>query len=635
VKKKTICHLKNFFYLSSYTSYFFTLLLILSLLFKVLSAAQYLSVVDNHSPILFYFPLSVVLAAPDILFYFVIAKLFDLLHKLRFSKYLSLLVFIIFAVLFNYEFAIYQYFRCYTNFGLLEFLVFSPKTDELLGETLFYFLGAINPFLLSMILSSIGAALLFAIAVFKEKTLLFRGLSEKSCRKVVIICLCFDIFLSRIPYEEKVRMDQNPIFEYAKTRVLQSFHLPMDYKGEKTQLPEFIREKKPFQPIDLTYDFAGKNLIFILIESTAFENTTLANNPASTDPFLKELADKSWNFLSHRTVFPATTRSILAMLCSDIPGTDYASITNTKEHYKCNSITTFFKKNGFNTSFFSPVLLSYDSFDKAEQPREFDYIFEPSSVLSQKKYKKTHGTNTAVEEEYVQNEFFKYYTQNREPFFALYFPYWSHAPYEEPFADHFGMERQERYYASQGYIDTALRKFFEDLDAKGFLENSIVIVTSDHGEALGRKPGNYIHPNFIYDENLHVPFLIYIKGITDKYPKTITNPTTVLDVAPTIANLLGLEKDPSWIGNDMFSGQISPVFIYSRAAELHSGILNGNKKFFFNHVTGQNYFFDLASDPMEENNLAATLTEEDIESIKNYILYENAALNQRALKMCK
>ncbi len=146
---------------------------------------------------------------------------------------------------------------------------------------------------------------------------------------------------------------------------------------------------------------------------------------------------------------------------------------------------------------------------------------------------------------------------------------------------------------------------------------------------MAEKTGNFIHPNYLWDENLHVPFLIYAKGITDTAPQTVTNPTTVMDVAPTVAKLAGIEPSETWIGNNMFDGITKPVFIYTRAMNLHSGILDGNRKFFFNHVTGKNYYFDLGNDPLEEHNLIDTFDKKQLRNLIKFINYKNFEINRK------
>lgn len=376
---------------------------------------------------------------------------------------------------------------------------------------------------------------------------------------------------------------------------------------DTTKLDKLTDKVQNFEPVNFDHyeKTKGKNVILIVIESVAFERTPLGKDTNSPLSFLEDLAAKSCNFTSFRTFFPATTRSILGLFCSDYPGTGYRSVTNTNSDFDCNSIIDAFNRSNYDTSYFSPVLLEFDNFGQAKPVKKFDYVFEPSEVIRKGDFKRKYGTKTAIEEDIVQKKLIEHIKKSRKsktPFFTFYFPYWTHSPYEHPFKSSRGMTDLERYYQSQEYISKSLSDFFKTLEKEKILDDTIVVVTADHGESFGRKIGNYVHPNYLYDENLKVPFLLYIKGITDKTPMTVTNPVTVFDVAPTLADLAGLKREPSWIGNNLFEGKNKPVFIYTRAMELHSGILDGNYKYFFNHVTGQEYFFDLKNDPGEEEN---------------------------------
>ena len=490
-----------------------------------------------------------------------------------------------------------------------------------------FFAGIIVSYFLSFALM-----LLFAV---RQKPYIIKPFSDRVSSVLLILNIAFFCVLQFIPFEKSAGLEKSPVFEYFSTRILSSYYLPVNKKTEKAEYPKIAGNSETFPKIDFDYSQTkGKNVILVILESTAFERTPLGGDKESRFLFLTDLSKKSISFVSHRTVFPATTRSVLSLFCSDIPGTDYASITKSDVTFDCDSIFDAFRKNGYSTSFFSPVTLDFDNFENSEIIKKTDYIFEPSQIIESGSFKRIFGTETAVEEEIVQKDFFKHIkalTSENKPFFALYFPYWTHAPYEVPFEDTSNLDSLERYYKSQEYLNEKTEEFLETLEKENILENSIVVFTSDHGEAFGRKVGNFIHPNYLWDENLHIPFLLYIKGVTDTAPETVTNPTTVLDVAPTLAALAGIEPEKSWSGNNMFEGKTSPVFIYTRAMNLHSGILDGNRKFFFNHVTGKNYYFDLQKDPLENRNLADTLDANKLKQLRNYIEYKNFELNTKAL----
>lgn len=89
------------------------------------------------------------------------------------------------------------------------------------------------------------------------------------------------------------------------------------------------------------------------------------------------------------------------------------------------------------------------------------------------------------------------------------------------------------------YMDTHLGTFFERLRSSGVLDNTLVIVTADHGEQMGE--GGYLGHHFSLREALiHVPLII-------RYPKwfpagsRVANRVQTLDILPTILNLLGVQ----------------------------------------------------------------------------------------------
>lgn len=603
----------KFISFSEKSRYFLTINYIFFIVYKILLSAQYLSSVENHSSILFFFPFSIILSSFDFIILYTFFKIMDSFNKFKILIYFYFVISVCGLFFLLYDFSIYQYFRGFTNYGLSEFLAYDSK------ELASYFIFSLNPFLISTITVSFFLIFVIFCYTFKNKKILFMPISESVLLKMFLFNLIFSVLLFFIPFNYKVRIDKNPFFEYAKTTLLKSIYLSEGNKDLKN-LPN-ISSKNEYMSPDNNIDYEktkGKNVILVVMESIALERTPLGNDNTSQLFFIKDLAEKSFNFTSFRTFFPATTRSLLGFFCSNYPGTDYRSITNIDSNFNCDSIIDSFKFNGFDTSYFSPVLLDFDRFGESKIVKKFDYVFEPSEIIKNGSSKRKYGTKTAIEEEIVQEEIFKRIAnmkKKEKPFFIFYFPYWTHAPYEHPFKSSRGLNTINRYYQAQEYMNESMIKFLQKLDNEKILDDSIVIFTSDHGESFGRKTGNYIHPNYLYDENLKVPFLIYIKGITDKSPETFNNPATVFDFAPTISDLSGLKRFNSWIGNNMFERKTKPIFIYTRAMELHSGILDGNYKYFFNHVAGERYFFDLKNDPMEENNLSESLENGFIEKL--------------------
>src|SRR5262249_3096125 len=124
--------------------------------------------------------------------------------------------------------------------------------------------------------------------------------------------------------------------------------------------------------------------------------------------------------------------------------------------------------------------------------------------------------------------------QEQRPFFAFLNYFDAHAPYRPPppFDLRFGRKRAsawnrlartelipqwelkamyDAYDGALAYIDTQLGSLFEELGHRGVLENTLVIITSDHGEEFGEH-GLLDHGNSLYFPSIHVPLVVYFPG---------------------------------------------------------------------------------------------------------------------------
>jgi arylsulfatase A-like enzyme len=89
------------------------------------------------------------------------------------------------------------------------------------------------------------------------------------------------------------------------------------------------------------------------------------------------------------------------------------------------------------------------------------------------------------------------------------------------------------------HIDRAFGEFVEFLKARGMFDNSIVILTTDHGDSLGEE-GHWGHVNFVYPEVMRVPLIIHLPSTLQK--KLVWDPKQIAftcDITPTLFYLLG------------------------------------------------------------------------------------------------
>ena len=85
------------------------------------------------------------------------------------------------------------------------------------------------------------------------------------------------------------------------------------------------------------------------------------------------------------------------------------------------------------------------------------------------------------------------------------------------------------------YLDDYLAEFVESLEASGLLDETLLVITSDHGDAFGEH-GYYAHPRYLHDELLHVPLLLSPPGGASQ---RIDSLVSTLDILPTILECIG------------------------------------------------------------------------------------------------
>ena len=121
---------------------------------------------------------------------------------------------------------------------------------------------------------------------------------------------------------------------------------------------------------------------------------------------------------------------------------------------------------------------------------------------------------------------------------------------------------EARYDATVAQADREVGRLLDQLEALGLADQTMVIVTSDHGEEF-LEHGDLSHAHSLYDEILRVPLLIHVPGMA---PRVVAEPVELIDVAPTVLARLGLPVDPRMRGSDLLDPGHEP-----RAITLHEG----------------------------------------------------------------
>ncbi len=99
-------------------------------------------------------------------------------------------------------------------------------------------------------------------------------------------------------------------------------------------------------------------------------------------------------------------------------------------------------------------------------------------------------------------------------------------------------------------LDEQLGKLVDELTSRGVLNETYLIVTSDHGESFGEHDGIYCHGTSLYQTELHVPLLIIPpRGLSPK--RAVKEAASLRDLAATVVDLLGLKAVSPFPGHSL------------------------------------------------------------------------------------
>lgn len=134
------------------------------------------------------------------------------------------------------------------------------------------------------------------------------------------------------------------------------------------------------------------------------------------------------------------------------------------------------------------------------------------------------------------------------------------------------VERLESLYDGEvAAVDAEIRALFSELEQIGFLHNAVIVITSDHGEEFGEH-GVMLHGLTLFNGVMRIPFIIVAPGYAGG--RVVEDAVSLVDVAPTLLELTGLPRAPTFEGRSLvplMRNPLSPPALWARLVHTLSG----------------------------------------------------------------
>jgi arylsulfatase A-like enzyme len=158
----------------------------------------------------------------------------------------------------------------------------------------------------------------------------------------------------------------------------------------------------------------------------------------------------------------------------------------------------------------------------------------------------------------------------------LFEPHSSYMPHKEFPTSLSGVPGlMEKYDYEIAFTDLWVKKLLDALAEAGLARDTAVVIMADHGEAFGEHK-SYFHGQDLFDEQLRVPLVIAVPG---KTPHTVEANAALVDVAPTLLDLVGVQAPAAMRGRSLLpyldgktpAGEKTPVGEKTPAGETPAG----------------------------------------------------------------
>lgn len=337
------------------------------------------------------------------------------------------------------------------------------------------------------------------------------------------------------------------------------------------------------------------NILMIVMESTGAKRLQLYGASYKDSPEMVRLADHGVVFDHIYAAQSYTSAAMAGLFCSLYPEQGWLNLLRQSPEIGVTGLADVLAAHGYRTAFLHEGQLGFDNQLAFIESHGFQQVFfrDKDPLVSD------DSALVPIAENWIKSD-------NKKPFFLLVWTQDTHHPYLVNSSDDYGTgnPRLNKYLNAVRSTDSIIAQLMLSLDELNIADNTIVVITGDHGEAFGEH-GQLAHGFTTYNEELHIPLMLVNPKL---FPHGIRNASLgrQIDIAPTLLGLLGYDKPQSWQGTNLLGAHPAKrAYLFSYSGDFSLGLVEGDFKYIHDFDQNRDELYDLSKDPEETRDLSA------------------------------
>lgn len=308
----------------------------------------------------------------------------------------------------------------------------------------------------------------------------------------------------------------------------------LDYPENKGILNRYFADTEPdFPPY---YWDKRTNVVLIILEGFSAEMSGyFGGHDGNEMPFIDSLAKEGYAFTRVYANGDRTDKGLLSIL-SGWPGQTWQNMINHPSKInKLPALARAFKeKRGYKTKFYYGGDLGFSNMDFYLKQNGFESIFGEKNIVAEKS---VHQGKWGVHDDALFDFVSENLKSEKEEFFATILTLSTHEPYD--LAPKNAVTNKEKMAYCMRFTDRSVRNFISKMQKHPDFDNTLFVITADHGKELNTENTSKWHQNFF-----HIPLLFYGKILPTKWKGKVNNRVvSQSDIYQSLHHLIIQRKD--------------------------------------------------------------------------------------------